>query len=202
MYQDAAGHWGSNIYCYGLFLRIELERMSLPLKESLAGMMSKDEKNRLSRQARHDPALLQELMEYFLHGGPRVCQNAAWAISYVGEKQPELLNDHLAVMAEVLSNSNDDWIKRNILRVFQYVDIPEPLWGIVAERSLELLANGREAVAIRVFAMTVLLHIVYKVPELKNELRVIVEDQMPYGSAGFQSRGRKVLKSLDRIPDV
>jgi hypothetical protein len=47
--------------------------------------------------------------------------------------------------------------------------------------------------------MTVLLNIVKYVPELKEELKIIIEDQMPYASAGFQSRGKKTLKALEKI---
>jgi hypothetical protein len=47
--------------------------------------------------------------------------------------------------------------------------------------------------------MTVLFNIVKKYPELKDELKMSIEDQLPYGSAGFKSRGRRILKSLEKI---
>ena len=36
-------------------------------------------------------------------------------------------------------------------------------------------------------------------PELKNELTPIIEDQMPHGSPAFISRARKALKELRQI---
>jgi hypothetical protein len=51
---------------------------------------------------------------------------------------------------------------------------------------------------VKVFGMTVLANLCEKLPELKNELRIIIEDQMPYGSAGFKSRGSKILKKLQQ----
>ncbi|GHN02752.1 hypothetical protein WSM22_42410 [Cytophagales bacterium WSM2-2] len=56
--------------------------------------------------------------------------------------------------------------------------------------------DKKEPVAVRVFSMTVLGNLAVKVPELRNELIPLIEDQMPYVSAGFVSRGRKVLKQL------
>jgi hypothetical protein len=56
--------------------------------------------------------------------------------------------------------------------------------------------NTKQPIAVRVFSMTVLCNLAGKLPELKNELIPLIEDQMPYGSAGFISRGRKVLKDL------
>ena len=46
--------------------------------------------------------------------------------------------------------------------------------------------------------MTVLYNITLKIPELADELKIIIEDQMPYGSAGFKSRGKKILKGLQK----
>jgi hypothetical protein len=43
---------------------------------------------------------------------------------------------------------------------------------------------------------TVLANLVEKQPGLKSELRIIIEDELPYGSAGFLSRGKKILKKL------
>jgi len=90
--------------------------------------------------------------------------------------------------------------KRNTVRFFQEIEIPEALWGEVADVCFKFLENGEEAVAVRVFSMTVLLGIVKKVPELKDELKFLIEDQLPYGTAGFKHRGKKTLKALDKIP--
>ncbi|MFT6970886.1 MAG: hypothetical protein ACJAXX_001453 [Roseivirga sp.] len=47
--------------------------------------------------------------------------------------------------------------------------------------------------------MTVLLYIARNVAELNNELKIIIERQMPSSSAGFKSRGNKTLKALEKI---
>ncbi|MCK5279227.1 MAG: hypothetical protein KAQ62_19445, partial [Cyclobacteriaceae bacterium] len=61
------------------------------------------------------------------------------------------------------------------------------------------LNSGKEPVAVKVFAMTVLFNIVQVYPELSEELEISIEEQMPFCSAGFKSRGRKVLKALSKI---
>ena len=51
--------------------------------------------------------------------------------------------------------------------------------------------------AVRVFSMSVLARIAHDQPELKNELKIMIEDQLPFGSAAFLARARKVLKQLE-----
>jgi hypothetical protein len=47
--------------------------------------------------------------------------------------------------------------------------------------------------------MDVIFNIVKKFPELKEELKLAIEEQMPFGSAGYKSHGGKVLKALNKI---
>uniref|UniRef100_UPI00404860A7 hypothetical protein n=1 Tax=Roseivirga sp. TaxID=1964215 RepID=UPI00404860A7 len=140
------------------------------------------------------------LMELFLNNESRVAQRAAWVVGEVSKKYPDLVNKHLEKMMSNLRKKNlHDAIKRNTVRVLQEITIPEALWGETADVCFGLLVSKNEPVAVKCFSMTVLLNIVKHVPELKEELKIIVEDQMPYASAGFQSRGKKTLNALEKI---
>ncbi len=87
-------------------------------------------------------------------------------------------------------------MKRNTVRVLQDIEIPDNLKGILAEKCFEFLTSNQEPVAVRVFSMTILANMAKKLPDLKKELSIIIEDQMPFASAGFISRGTKVLKQI------
>lgn len=140
------------------------------------------------------------LMELFLNNESRVAQRAAWVVGEVSKKHPDLVNKHLEKMVSNLRKKNlHDAIKRNTVRVLQEIAIPETLWGETADVCFGLLVSKNEPIAVKCFSMTVLLNIVKYVPELKEELKIIIEDQMPYASAGFQSRGKKTLKALEKI---
>ena len=71
--------------------------------------------------------------------------------------------------------------------------------GAVADICFKFLNSAKEAIAVKVFAMDVLLNIVGKFPEMKEELKISIKDQLPFGSAGFQNRGTKILKLLDKM---
>jgi hypothetical protein len=91
-----------------------------------------------------------------------------------------------------------DAVKRNVVRLLQFIEIPKQLQGLTADICFRFFHNKREPIAVRVFSMTVLSNLAKKLPELKNELIPLIEDQLPYGSAGFISRGRKVLRELKK----
>lgn len=82
------------------------------------------------------------------------------------------------------------------LRLLQYISIPLSLQGKTINLCFDFLNNPKEPIAVRVFAMTVLGNLAKENADLKNEIIMVIEDQLPYGSAGFLSRGKKVLKQL------
>ena len=45
--------------------------------------------------------------------------------------------------------------------------------------------------------MTVLGNLVKKYPEIKNELKYVIEEQFADQTAGFRSRGKKILKAIE-----
>ncbi len=145
----------------------------------------------------NDPERFAQLVAVFLQGPYRVTQRAAWPLSYCVEEHPELLQPHWRkILAFVSKPGIHDAVKRNTLRMFQFVRVPKVYQGPTANLCFRLLSDPSEPVAIRVFAMTVLANIAREEPELKNELVPIIEDQLPFASAGFLSRSRKVLKQL------
>ena len=77
-------------------------------------------------------------------------------------------------------------VTRNILRLLQFVEIPKGYQGTVADLCFRFLRDRKVAVAIRAFSMTVLTHIARENPELETEIKLILEDQMPHGSAAFK----------------
>jgi hypothetical protein len=143
------------------------------------------------------PDRFSELVEVFLTGPYRVTQRAAWPLSVCCEKEPQLIIPHRKKILKQMDQPHiHDAVKRNVVRLLQFIEIPKQHYGKVAEVCFRLFLDTSEPIAIRVFAMTVLANLATKLPDLKNELIPVIEEQLPYGSAAFASRGRKVLKKL------
>lgn len=87
-------------------------------------------------------------------------------------------------------------VKRNTVRLMQDIQIPEKLQGPVMNICFDYISSPDEAVAVKAFALTILENLSKKYPEIRSELKTIIEDRWDYESAAFRARGKKILKGL------
>ena len=144
----------------------------------------------------NDKSRFQQLVDLMLNDEYRVVQRAAHALGKVADKHPKMILPHIEAMVNSITRADAPIaIKRNVVRVLQYIDIPEKHHGDVMNVCFDLLADVNETVAVRVFSMTVLDNLSKHYPEIKQELHSILEDQLELGcTAGFRSRAKKILK--------
>jgi hypothetical protein len=144
------------------------------------------------------PDRMDELMDLFFDKDLRTCQRAAWPVGLLADKNPKLLEPYIERMLVNLDAPHHDAVIRNTFRTFQVTDFPEDLEGVAFDKAFDFLLDINNAIAIRVFAMTVCGNIAMKYPELCHELIPVIEEYLPHGSAGFRSRGNSILKKLRR----
>lgn len=138
-----------------------------------------------------------ELIQTLINGPARITQRATWPMSYCVEKHPGFIKPHFNTVTKLLEDPDlSVTVKRNLLRMLQFVSIPVRFQGRMADCCFGFLANKKETVAVKAFSMTVLANLAVNNKELSNEIIPLIEEQLPYGSAGFISRARKVLKQL------
>lgn len=167
------------------------------LREAILKEHSKNQTTKIVRWVGDDQGKFDQLVELFLKGEYRVTQRAAWPLSYCVEDHPELVKKHLKKLLLNLKKPGlHNAVIRNTLRLMQDIQIPKSLHGITAEICFDLFNDKKQPVAIHVFSMTVLGNICKDYAELRNELRLSIDAQLSYGSAGFLSRAKKVLKQI------
>lgn len=179
------------------------------LEAQILAEHSKAQTMRMVRWVGHDAERLKILMEIFLNDPPSnplpkgrgyqyiFTQRSAWAVRYIGEKSPEIMLPWLPKLVSNLRQPNlHDAIKRNTLNVFEPLDFPAALDEDLADLCFGYLNDPKEPIAIRCASMTVLEKICKRIPELKSELRLILEEHLEHGSAGFKSRAKRVLGKL------
>lgn len=129
-----------------------------------------------------------------------IANRAAWVLPSINDKHIDaLIQPHLKELIPLLGKPVHDGIKRNIVRLLQFTSIPQKLQGITLEHCFQLLNNPKEAVAIRVFAMTVLYNLTLQEPDLAHELYDCIEMYMEGALPAYKSRGGKILKALNKL---
>ena len=86
-----------------------------------------------------------------------------------------------------------------ILRLMQEIELPEAYHGEIMDMCFTYLESPKESLAVKVFSMSVLGNLTKYYPEIKTELKLIIEEQLPHQSAGFKSRAKQVLKQLEKL---
>ena len=145
------------------------------------------------REIGTDPGRLTALVELLSEGKYRLTQRAAYPLSLIGKKQPQLLQPHLSHLIQKLQEPAHPALHRNILRLLDDVEIPPEEYGLLADSCFKFLYDPESPIAIKAFSMTVLHKICLAEPELAEELCFYIEERLPYESAAFRSRGKKIL---------
>ena len=167
----------------------------MDIREVLASGQSRLNTLAIVEYIGNDPSRFAELMRVFLEGVYRSTQRAAWPISVCAEKHPELLKPYLPKLIDQLPRDDvHNAVKRNVVRLLQYVEIPKRLAGKVYSYCIDLIADPNEPIAVRAFSMTVAEKVARSEPILMDELRLVVSQNMGGASAGIRVRARRILK--------
>ena len=78
----------------------------------------------------------------------------------------------------------------------QHIELSEKYHGEIMDLCFKYLESPTEPLAVKVFSIMVLGNLAKIYPEIKSELKLLIEDQLPHQTAGFKSRAKKVLKIL------
>ena len=166
-------------------------------REQLALGHSKLFTNQIVDEISAHPKRMDELMQIFIEGPVQFTQRAAWSISVIAEKHPNLLINYYDLFIKLLNQPNKhDAVNRNIVRALQFVNIPEKFEGRILDVCFRLLKSSEEPIAVKAFCMTVIFNLSKKYPDIVPELRATIEALMPNGSAGIKSRGKRILKAI------
>jgi hypothetical protein len=166
----------------------------MDLKAVLLKEHTKTQCDKIVRYIGNDKDRFAELMKLFFQGEYRVTQRAAWPMSYCVQDHPELIKPYFGQLVKKLETPGmHDSIPRNILRLLQYIDIPEKYQGRVMTICFDFIQSNDTAIAIKAFALTVLQNLSKKYPEILPELKTIIEERWEHETPAFRSRAKKTI---------
>ena len=145
-----------------------------------------------------DEREFEQLMNIVLHGKEPVVQRAAWAMDVCMETHPEFLTPYVETLIDALPGFSNDGVRRQIVKALAAREIPQKLEGQIADLCFCWLQSSVIPVAIKIHCMQILANITVHYPDLAVELQTVIIEQIPRNSVGFASRGRKILKQLQK----
>ena len=135
------------------------------------------------------------LMKLFVKGEYRLTQHAAWPMSYCIQNYPSLATPYFKKFMELLIDVNaHPAVRRNIVRLFQFVGIPEKLHGKLMSYCFQFINSNEEAIAVKAFSLRVLENLSKTYPEILPELKAVIESRWEMETPAFRSRAAKILK--------
>ena len=168
----------------------------MDLRQTILADHSKATCNKIVKWVGNSQERFDELFNLFLNAEYRVNQRAAWPLSYCVIDHPGLISPHLVKLVKNLhKQSIHDSIKRNTVRLLQHIDIPKKLHGEIMDTCLRYISSPDEPVAVKAFSLSILQNLSKQYPEIKNEVKLIIEERWPYETAAFHSRAKKFMKT-------
>jgi hypothetical protein len=169
----------------------------MDLRTEILKEHSKAQAHKIADYVGSNAKRFEALIEVYLAGPYRVTQRAAWPLSLCVESHPSLIGPHLKKVLDYLKKPGiHNAVKRNTMRLLQFITVPKRNHDQVVNLCFDYLQRKQEPVAVKAFAMTVLGKIIEDKPELQRELKIILEDQLPFASPAFRVRAVKILREF------
>ena len=167
------------------------------LRETILAEHSKDNCNKIVQWVGYSQKRFDELFHLFLESDYRVIQRASWAVGYCVIAHPEFMSTHFSKLVKNLHKPGiHDAVKRNTVRLLQQINIPKKFHGEIMDLCFKYISSSEEPVAVKAFSLTILQNFSKDYPEIKQEIKLIIEERWPHETPAFHSRARKFLKTL------
>jgi len=172
----------------------------MDIKKALIEEHSKRQTTMIAGYIGSDPGRFEILMNLLFEKEYRIVQRAAWVLSYCGQLHPELINPYAGLIIRNLQNNEiPDAVKRNSLRILQFVKIPESESGQLVEFCYRFIYSLTEPIAVKAFSINILVKISRDYPELQPELILLLNEMKNHESPALRSCSKKGLKLFKSV---
>jgi hypothetical protein len=144
-----------------------------------------------------DPELLKPLLSLIWSDHDPWSNRASRVFSICCCRFPGLIRPYSTEIIKKMGKVRSEGVLRNMLKVFSEtnVQLSEGNRSILINLCFDYL-TGNMPVAIKVYSMEIIYRFCTDYPEIMQELYAIIESQMDGGTAGFKSRGTKIMKLI------
>jgi len=147
----------------------------------------------IANEIANDPKKFKNLMDIILANEDIISARAAWALSFSIEANPDLLTPYCSKIIQLIPFKNyHHAVRRNILRVLRFVNIPANLKEKLIDDCFELSINQSETIAVRSFAVDLIKINAKEYPEIIAALIEELSLQIADASPGIKSKIRQL----------
>lgn len=171
----------------------------MDFRSLLLNFPSGAEKDLYIKEVVGSEAHFETLVELALHDPDPVAWRASWILDGGDEQEPGLGKPYLAQIIKALPKLESKGSLRTLLRMLSRYDIPSESQGLLIDLCFRYLTSELYPVAVKAHAMQIIYNHVLLYPELKDELVAVLEDQMENNSVGFSSRGKRLIKQMEKL---
>ena len=175
----------------------------MDIKQELLADRSKQNINRLADYIGNDKKRCATLWKLIRYGEAPLPQRGAWLFETCVPRHPEIALPYLDEMFDHIQQDVPDGVRRSFSKVFSVAEVPEELAGKLYDLCVDWIMQEKTSIAVKVHCMSTAVKIAMPYPELREELTIVIRDQMAYTeSGGIRSRGKRLLRTLStRLKD-
>jgi hypothetical protein len=120
----------------------------------------------------------------------------SWVIDHMVRMEAGCFEEHLHELLTKKDRMNFPGYERNLSFILSQSVIPEDIESEVLELAFFWVSDPNTKVAVKAHALYTCENFCKKYPELKDEFREILLNEIPRNSVGFTSRAKRILKRL------
>lgn len=127
---------------------------------------------------------------------PKVATRFLWLLTGIGQLRAEKLFQELPFLLQLNKQLTHLKTEGSFANYWRIVGVPPENEGEVIDLLFSWLQSTEVNVTAKSRVVFVLFDLTQKYPELKNELRICLEDQLEKNTKDFDRRAQKILKKL------
>ncbi len=171
----------------------------MDFRSQLTDIPSGTGKDLLVGEAIKSESHFKALLQLALNEKDPLAWRASWVLDGSDELKPGLARKHISKIVKALPELESKGTLRSLLRLLSRYEIPEEEQGLLIDLCFSYMVSELYPVAVKVHAMQIIYLHVLLYPELKDELVAVIEDQIDNNSVGFLSRGRRLIKQMEKL---
>jgi hypothetical protein len=135
-------------------------------------------------------------LQDLIHAEKPVAMRFSWLLGGICELQPSVVYPSVTYFFSKRHEIQIVNFNRSLAKMFWLAGVPLEIEGEAIDEMVKWLLDPKTIVSTKAYALSALYELTHKYPELKNEIKLVIEDQLDKNTIAFRKRAEKVLKDM------